>query len=46
MTDTPEEFIAEFKQYLKKLRLAEKQKNKEEKESVVLKQIENLLGAK
>ena len=41
---SPEEMMKEFKQYLKKIRLDEKRKNKEEKESMILKQIEKLLG--
>ena len=39
---SPEEMMQEFKQYLKKIRLDEKEKNKNEKESMVMKQIEKL----
>ena len=41
---SPEEMMQEFKQYLKKIRLDEKEKNKNEKESMVMKQIEKLLS--
>ena len=45
MTDvSPEEMMKEFKQYIKKTRLDEKKKNIEEKESMVMKQIKNLVG--
>ena len=45
MTDiSPEEIMKEFKQYLKKIRLDEKEKNKNEKEAMVLKQVKKLLG--
>ena len=41
---SPEEMMDEFKQYLKKIRLDEKEKHIEEKESMVMKQIKKLLG--
>ena len=41
---SPEEMMQEFKQYLKKIRLDEKEKNKNEKASMVMKQIEKLLS--
>lgn len=41
---SPEEMMQEFKQYLKKIRLDEKEKNKNEKESMVMKQIEKLVS--
>ena len=41
---SPEKMMQELKQYLKKIRLDEKEKNKNEKESMVMKQIEKLLG--
>ena len=45
MTDvSPEEIMEEFKQYLKKIRLDEKEKNIEAKASMVRKQIKKLLG--
>ena len=45
MTDvSPEELREEFKQYLKEIRLSEKRKNREEKESMVMKQIKKLVG--
>lgn len=45
MTDvSPEEMMREFKQYLKKIRLDEKEKSMEEKASMVMKQIKKLLG--
>ena len=40
---SPEEMMQEFKQYLKKIRLDEKEKNKSEKEAMVLKQIKMLV---
>ncbi len=39
-----DELMTEFKQHLKKLRLAEIQKHKEAKESMVSKQIKKLVG--
>ena len=39
-----EDIMAEFKQFLKKTRLDEKEKNKNEKEAMVLKQVKKLLG--
>jgi len=39
-----EDIMKDFKQYLKKIRLDEQKKNIEEKESMVMKQIEKLLG--
>ena len=39
-----EDILMEFKQFIKKNRLAEQGKNIEEKESMVMKQIKNLLG--
>ena len=40
----PEDMMKEFKQYIKKNRLAEKEKVIEEKTSMVMKQIKNLVG--
>ena len=42
MTDS-EEMMREFKQHLKKMRLDEKEKNTQEKESMIRKQIKKLL---
>ena len=42
MTDS-EEMMKEFKQHLKKMRLDEKEKNTQEKESMIRKQIKKLL---
>ena len=39
-----EDIMEEFKQFLKKNRLDEKEKNTKEKESMVMKQIKKLLG--
>ena len=39
-----EDIMKDFKQYLKKIRLDEKEKNKNEKEAMVLKQVKKLLG--
>ena len=39
-----EDIMKEFKQFLKKTRLDEKAKNTEEKESMVMKQIEKLVS--
>jgi len=39
-----EEMLREFKQFIKKNRLAEKEKHMEEKESMMTKQIKKLLG--
>ena len=39
-----EDIMKEFKQFLKKTRLAKKAKTIEEKESMVMKQIQKLLG--
>ena len=44
MTIKEEEMMKEFKQYLKKIRLDEKEKNIEAKASMVRKQIKKLLG--
>ena len=42
MTDvSPEEMLLEFKQHIKKIRLEEKEKNTEEKASMIMKQIKN-----
>jgi hypothetical protein len=40
---SPEEIMQEFKQYLKQIRLDEIEKNKSEKEAMVLKQIKMLV---
>ena len=42
-TDNLDRLAAEFKEYFKNLRLAEKQNQIEEKEAIVLKQIRELL---
>ena len=39
-----DDIMKEFKQFLKKTRLAEKSKTLEEKNSIVMKQMKNLLG--
>lgn len=40
---SPEEMMQEFKQYLKKTRLDEQKKNKNEKDAMVMKQIKKLI---
>jgi len=41
---SPEDMLKEFKQFIKKNRLAEKEKNVEEKASMIVKQIKKLWG--
>jgi hypothetical protein len=41
---SPDELQKEFKQYLKKTRLAEQEKNRADKAAIVMKQIKKLLG--
>ena len=41
---TPEDIMVEFKQFIKNTRLLEKEKNKNEKEAMALKQVKRLVG--